>query len=54
MSAFCGAVHCGVAGALDLAVGPIGRQAEVAMQVWESLHTLCTSFAVTLGLAFIG
>jgi lipid-binding SYLF domain-containing protein len=33
VAAFCGALHCGVAGSLSLAVGPLGRQAQATMQV---------------------
>ena len=33
VSAFAGALHCGVSGGVSLAVGPLGRQAEVTMQV---------------------
>ena len=33
MAAFAGALHCGVSGGVSLAVGPMGRQAEVIMQV---------------------
>ena len=51
VSAFCGAVHCGVAGALDLAVGPIGRQAEVAMQVWDNMHRPSMALTLTSGVA---
>ncbi len=37
VAAFCGTVHCGLAGGVNLAVGPLGRQAEVTMQV-RSCH----------------
>lgn len=33
VAAFCSTVHCGLAGGVNLAVGPLGRQAEVTMQV---------------------
>lgn len=36
VAAFCGALHCGFAGGVSLAVGPLGRQAEVTMQVSSS------------------
>ena len=33
VAAFCGTLHCGLAGGMNLAVEPLGRQAEVTMQV---------------------
>jgi hypothetical protein len=33
VAAFAGALHCGFSGGVSLAVGPLGRQAEVTMQV---------------------
>ena len=46
VAAFCGALHCGVAGSLSLAVGPLGRQAQATMQV-RGADALCLMFLVT-------
>ena len=39
VSAFAGAMHCGVSSGVSLAVGPVGRQAEVTMQARLSYMT---------------
>lgn len=33
VAAFCGTLHCSLAGGVNVAMGPVGRQAEVTMQV---------------------
>ncbi|BDA51595.1 probable SH3 domain-containing YSC84-like protein 1 at C-terminar half [Coccomyxa sp. Obi] len=53
VAAFCGTVHCGLAGGVNLAVGPLGRQAEVTMQVGLGGAAVCYSYSCSRG-AFAG
>ncbi|CAL8465716.1 g5252 [Coccomyxa elongata] len=53
VAAFCGTVHCGLAGGVNLAVGPLGRQAEVTMQVGLGGAAVCYSYLCSRG-AFAG
>ncbi len=52
VSAFAGAMHCGVSSGVSLAVGPVGRQAEVTMQARRSYTAKIVSMA-SLYLVFI-
>lgn len=40
VAAFAGTLHCGLSGGVSLAVGPLGRQAEVTMQVRHYLSRI--------------
>ncbi|EIE18388.1 DUF500-domain-containing protein [Coccomyxa subellipsoidea C-169] len=53
VAAFCGTLHCGLAGGVNLAVGPLGRQAEVTMQVGLAGAAMCYSYSCSRG-AFAG
>ncbi|KAK9918108.1 hypothetical protein WJX75_001366 [Coccomyxa subellipsoidea] len=53
VAAFCGTLHCGLAGGVNLAVGPLGRQAEVTMQVGLGGAAMCYSYSFSRG-AFAG
>jgi hypothetical protein len=49
VAAFCGALHCGLAGGVSLAMGPVGRQAEVTMQVRNPAPTHPLTSIVVVG-----